>query len=50
MGGIYIEKKPMKKSAVHKDATWTRSCASHAYATTDGGRNTIAGLVLSNRI
>lgn len=40
----------MKKSTVHKDATWMRSCASHAYATTDSGRNIIAGLVLSRRI
>jgi hypothetical protein len=45
-----MEKKPIKKSAVHKDATWTCSCASHAYATRESGRNTIAGLVLSKRI
>ncbi len=45
-----MEKKPTKNSATHKDATWTRSCASHAYATTESGRNTIAGLVLSKRI
>ena len=49
-GLTYVVKKPMKKSAVHRDATWMRSCASHAYAITDSGRNTIAGLVLSKRI
>ena len=43
-------KKPMKNSVIHRDATWMRSCANHAYAITDSGRNTIAGLVLSKRI
>ena len=44
---MHVAKKPMKKSVVHKGATWRRSCASHAYPIRDSGRNIIMGLILS---
>lgn len=47
---VHMEKKPKKKSAVHRAATCACFCAIHAYAMHVSGRNNAAGFVLSKRI
>lgn len=47
---VHMEKKPKKKSAMHRVATCACFCASHAYAIHASGRNNAAGFVLSKRI
>jgi hypothetical protein len=47
---VYMEKKPRKKSEMHRAKTCTCFWASHAYATQASGRNNAAGFVLSKRI
>lgn len=47
---IHVEKKPEKKSEVHRMATCACFSASHPYATHASGRNKAMGFMLSNRI
>ncbi len=47
---VHMEKKPEKKSEMHRAETCTCFCASHAYAMQASGRTTAAGFVLSRRI